>query len=203
MSSAIYREDVDVETRKPSTHPHITIRNRVMKMLQALVPEMKDKIFISREMALKAEAYPQILIFTEGASLQSMLSNNPAQERRQVELVISLGIVGSAVDDAGLQDRIDEFTFPVEQMLIDNHTLGDIVEDVIYSSSDMSIDSDGEGVFFHTRLRYNVIYYREENPLIGGHAFLIGGVEYEIDDSNDFVEMTDEIDLPEESEAAA
>lgn len=205
MSNAIFVDETlpDVQERKPESHPHIQIRNRVHQMLSALVPAIKDRIFIAREMPLKASAYPNILIFTEGDNLVRRHSDNPIQELRQVETVIALGYLASAVDDKKLQDFIDRARFPVEQMMLDNPTLVGLVEDTFYSAGDVSVDSAGEGEFLHIRLRYNVRYYRDQSALIGGDAFVLGGVQYEINDDNEFVEMEGLIDMPQESGQAA
>lgn len=186
----------------PREHPRVSIRKRVKQMLQALVSDIADRIFISRHLPLGSIDYPNILIFTEGDSLVTRHSDNPISERRQVQLVISIGHVASALDDEELQDAVDRFTFPIEQMMLDNPELGELVEDVIYSNTEVSIESDGEGEFLHVKLVYNVIYYRDQSPLIGGNILLIGGIGYEINPDNEFVEMKDEIIFEQESEAA-
>lgn len=203
MSPQTFVDAVDVQEQEAVEHPRVAIRKRVKMMLQALVPAIDDRIFISRELPLKQIDFPNILIFTEGDSLISRLADNPIQERRQVQLVISVGHVASALEDEELQDAVDRFMHPLEQMMIDNPELGGLVEDTVYSNSDVSIESAGEGIFLFVRSVYNVTYYRDQGPMLGENKLSIGGVGFEISDDNEFVEMEDIIDFEAESEAAA
>lgn len=200
MSNSTFLEEPEnLLVQGPVTHQRVLIRKRVQKMLRALVPEISDRVFISRRKPLAAREFPMILIYTQNELGSDRLADNPIQDKHLVQLIISVGHFASSIDAPELQDRLDHFSEQIEQMMVDNPTLGGLVQDTIYASTDVEESDAGEGLMLWNKFIFVSTYYRDASLLVGGDSLLIGNVKYEIDDQNNFIEMEDEIDFEEEA----
>lgn len=158
-------------------HPRKTIRNKVVSILMDAT-NAGENVFSSRVRAISPDNLPALNVQTYEESAQKF--NETRREYRRT-LKLGIGILARAQDD--LDDQLDDIAEQIEQLILDDETLDNTVEDTLITGTDMRIEL-GDNSIGGMIIEFDVIYHTEHqqdfDDLEGLHITLKNGPDSDV-----------------------
>ena len=158
------------------SHQRIPIRNHVTDLLRENI--QNAQVFSSRLRALNNEHLPAILVYTRNESAQKF-AEAPRELDRNLELLIEIKVDGLHDCD----DVADQFANRVEDLIHQDDSFGELVNDVLLSNTDIEFFNEGAKPFCVARLTFDVQYFTLTNLYIEPNDF--EGVDIGVELNND------------------
>ena len=147
--------------KNPIRHPRTKIREDVAALLSANLPQVAPRvtdarISIHRSTPLFAAKLPAILIYTRDERIESEPNADPGLRYRKLELSIEIITSG---DKAA--EEADSLAQAVEFVMETNETLGNTVERIRHTGTEIDQDGEGDTPILAARLMFEVSYWTQ------------------------------------------
>lgn len=147
--------------KNPIRHPRTKIREDVAALLSANLPKVDPRITdarisIHRSTPLFAAKLPAILIYTRDERIESEPNANPGLRYRKLELSIEIITSG---DKAA--EEADSLAQAVEFVMETNETLGNTIEGIRHTGTEIDQDGEGDTPILAARLMFEVSYWTQ------------------------------------------
>lgn len=152
-------------------------------------------VFISRAIPNEAELLPVINIYTGDENVENF-DESPKRYRRNLQLVIEVGLVGD--DDDGLDLERDKFGDVIEAIMEEDETLDSLVDTINLVSNELRQDAGGESPSGKLSLTYDVRYFLYPTTKKAVHDFHGADVDWRLkrpEELPDSVDAEDTIDI--------
>jgi len=158
------------------SHQRLEIREHVTTLLRDNIQNVQ--VFSSRLRALNNENLPAILIYTRTESTEKF-AEAPRELDRNLELLVEIKVDGLYDCD----DVADQFAGQVEDLIHQDDSFGELVNDVLLSNTDIEFFNEGAKPFCVARLTFDVQYFTFTNIYIEPNDF--DSAEFDLDLNND------------------
>lgn len=147
--------------KNPIRHPRTKIREDVAALLSANLPKVDPRITdarisIHRSTPLFAAKLPAILIYTRDERIESEPNADPGLRYRKLELSIEIITSG---DKAA--EEADSLAQAVEFVMETNETLGNTIEGIRHTGTEIDQDGEGDTPILAARLMFEVSYWTQ------------------------------------------
>lgn len=142
------------------SHVRQQIREAVYDALDGSLPDVVGNIYLSRVYALEEGNLPAVVIYVKGDARTDGAGIRPRLQTREAEVTIEMHVKASE----GADDQLDDIANNVEQLLYNDSTLNNLVNDFEYNGIDISFSPGDKPVAFgrmNFRCRYVV---KEDAP---------------------------------------
>jgi hypothetical protein len=129
------------------------IRDKIKALLLGQT-DAEDRIFTNRVIPNEVDELPVINIYTIEESSE-IYNSSPMEYERSVTVAIE--VIDSV--DSEIDDRLDEMADSVEAIMHGDDTLESVASKVVYTGTQLTINSDGENLIGSLRLTYEITYY--------------------------------------------
>jgi len=160
------------------SHQRLQIRKHVTALLRENI--QNAQVFSSRLRALNNENLPAILIYTRTESTEKF-AEAPRELDRNLELLVEIKVDGLYDCD----DIVDQFADRVEDLIHQDDSFGELVNDVLLSNTDIEFFNEGAKPFCVARLTFDVQYFTFTNLYLEPNDF--NSAEFDLDLNNDQV----------------
>ncbi len=135
------------------THPRKEIRDKIVSLLVGKT-DASSNIFPSRVHPVEEQTLPSIQVYanSEGSEIWQ-------EAPREYERKLSLSIQITAKADDALEDVLDQIAIQVEDVLRQDHTLGELCRDVILTGTELTLNQNGDNLIGSCNVTYDVLYY--------------------------------------------
>ena len=173
-------------------HPRSAIRNAIKDQLSGQIPEIGDRVEVSRFIPYGEEDFPLILIYSDDED-STPFSIAPRSEKRTLRIAIAvLDKAEQPRDGKALQNRLDDFLFAVDQRLLADPELKETVESITYLRQTIDTTEKGNRVVIAHTQEYEAVYYFDTTIRRGLDPFKsIGGTIETLDNAE--VEFQEDI----------
>jgi hypothetical protein len=134
------------------THRRQEIRDAVVTMLSGLAG---GRVYSNRELAIEADSLPAINVYTVEEDAAPFTASQKTY-RRTLTLVID--VLAKNVDDAVLDNTLDDLAESVEAALVADTTASGKAIDTRLTSTTVTRDSSGEVPIGVLKLTYQAVY---------------------------------------------
>ena len=134
-------------------HPRKQIRDKVVSLLIGKT-DAGNKIFPSRGRPVEEQAFPAIQVYANAESSEIW-----QEAPREYERKLSLAIQITAKADDSLEDVLDQLALQVEDVLRQDHTLGELCRDVILTGTELTLNQNGDTLIGSCNITYEIPYY--------------------------------------------
>lgn len=183
------------------------IKKRIVAILQAATVEIgipTAKVFSNKAIeAVQADDFPCLVVNSKRENVQTILSESPVRDY-QLELPITIDCLVSKATDLGddLDDLIDAIIKVMTRHELDQfNPVAPAWGDLVYASSDQTLQADGNKVTGIGQVQFNIIYQAVADVSIPDE---LEGVDIEyrlkpdsVGVSTDIAIAFDSVDLPE------
>jgi hypothetical protein len=142
-------------------HPRTIIRQAVATRLSANLPEVdsrinESRVNVHRTMPLFPGKLPAVLIYTRDESIEREPNTDPGLRYRKLHLDIEIAASGK---DAA--EEVDALALGIESILEEDETLGNMVEGIRLTRTEIEHDPDGEVPVTAARMSYEIMYWTQ------------------------------------------
>ncbi len=134
-------------------HPRKQIRDKIVSLLIGKT-HATNNVFPSRVIPLEESLLPTIQVYAN-----SETSEIWQEAPREYERKLSLSIQITANADGGLENKLDAIAEQVEDLLRQDHTLGELCRDVILTGTELTLHENGDMLIGSCNITYDILYY--------------------------------------------
>lgn len=134
-------------------HQRKQIRDKVVLLLIGKT-DAGNNIFPSRVRPIEEQTLPTIQVYANSESSEIW-----QEAPREYERKLSLSVQITAKADDSLEDSLDAIALQVEDVLRQDHTLGELCRDVILSGTELNITQNGDTLIGSCNVTYDILYY--------------------------------------------
>lgn len=145
------------------THPRKLIRDYVKATLKDGGTLAGKNVFTNKKHHIDNECLPQIVIHTEGESIE-LLDQAPKRYRRDMDLVIEVFAKGTTEEDC--QDILDQLAWQIENLLADDDDWNETVNKTDISSVKMQFSETSTNPVGCCIMTYKAQYLTELPVLV-------------------------------------
>ncbi|MBI4212049.1 MAG: hypothetical protein HY540_05365 [Deltaproteobacteria bacterium] len=136
-------------------HPRKQIRDKVVSLLIGKT-DAANNIFPSRVRPIEEQMLPTVQVYANSESTEIW-----QEAPREYERKLSLSVQITAKADDSLEDVLDAIAIQVEDVLRQDHTLGELCRDVILSGTELTLNQNGDTLIGSCNITYDVLYYTQ------------------------------------------
>lgn len=134
-------------------HPRKQIRDKIVSLLIGKT-DAGNNIFPSRVRPIEEQTLPTIQVYANSESSEIW-----QEAPREYERKLSLSVQITAKADDSLEDSLDAIAIQVENVLRQDHTLGELCRDVILAGTELTIHENGDTLIGSCNITYDILYY--------------------------------------------
>lgn len=134
-------------------HPRKQIRDKVVSLLIGKT-DAANNIFPSRVRPIEEQTLPTVQVYANSESTEIW-----QEAPREYERKLSLSVQITAKADDSLEDVLDAIAIQVEDVLRQDHTLGELCRDVILSGTELTLNQNGDTLIGSCNITYDILYY--------------------------------------------
>ncbi|OGQ23516.1 MAG: hypothetical protein A3I05_01100 [Deltaproteobacteria bacterium RIFCSPLOWO2_02_FULL_44_10] len=134
-------------------HQRKQIRDKIVSLLMGKT-DAGNNIFPSRVRPLEEQSLSSIQVYANSESSEIW-----QEAPREYERKLSLSIQITAKADEGLENTLDIIAEQVEDLLRQDHTLGELCRDVILTGTELTIHENGDTLIGSCNITYDILYY--------------------------------------------
>lgn len=141
-------------------------RNQIRDAIKSLLLNQTscgERIYTQRAQPSWEITYPAIFIFARSESAQPMSRNDEDEQGitkvaylRNLEVAVEIRV--KMLDDGNIDDALDDIAGEVERRVLENDTLGQVVNAMIYTGCSIEVDVGGEKPIGLVTMVYDVSY---------------------------------------------
>lgn len=135
------------------SHPREDIRKAIASVIIAANTAAGSKVYASRVIQIKDDTLPCILVYTNTEEV-SISQESPREYGRALKVVVDV----HAKADKSLDDVLDDLSLEVENVLMQDHKLGDLVCDVVLTGVEVTLSGEGDAPIGSCAMTYEVTY---------------------------------------------
>ncbi len=134
-------------------HQRKQIRDKVVSLLIEKT-DAGHKIFPSRVIPIEEQTLPSIQVYANSETSE-IWQEAPREYERKLSL--SVQITAQAGDQ--LEDVLDQIAEQVENVLRQDHTLGELCRDIVLAGTELTINQNGDTLIGSCNITYDILYY--------------------------------------------
>lgn len=134
-------------------HPRKQIRDKVVSLLIGKT-DAGNNIFPLRVRPIEEQTLPTVQVYANSESSEIW-----QEAPREYERKLSLAIQITAKADDNLEDVLDTIAEQVENVLRQDHSLGELCRDVILSGTELTLNQNGDTLIGSCNITYDLLYY--------------------------------------------
>ncbi len=193
----------DPVERQLIQHPRSAIRLAVKEILSCTLPEIADRLFLSRFIPFDESLLPCVLIYTPDESSE-IFTASPQAERRTLTLhIAAVDKLGSSKEVLDIENTLDDRLFQIDNALYADPELKETVERIDFQRFSSDVSNEGNRIVLSKVHEYETIYYYDVPAAVGLRPFESAELEIDLDNdsTSDKGKSKTVVDIPQEAAA--
>lgn len=175
----------DPVERQVIQHPRSAIRLAVKEILSCTLPEIEDRLFISRFVPFDDSLLPCVLIYTPDETSEIFTASPQAEKRTLTLHIAAVDKLGSSKESLDIENRLDDRLFQIDNALYADPELKETVERIDFQRFSSDVSNEGNRIVLSKVHEYETIYYYDVPAVVGLRPFESAELEIDLDNDPD------------------